>query len=181
MQITRHPPVKTSLEPSNHPYLTGPWTPLHEEADVAELHVIEGVIPADIDGIYLRNTENQVHQPLGRHHPFDGDAMIHQVNFSGGKASYRNRFVRTHCFEAEQIAGQSLWGVSISAINCDETTRPAWSEHTPLLRDSRPPGLARPPGCEFLPASCDQVLGHRDGACLIIAYVHLLMHGLISR
>jgi carotenoid cleavage dioxygenase len=110
MQITRHPPVKTSLEPSNHPYLTGPWTPLHEETDVAELRVIEGAIPADIDGIYLRNTENQVHQPLGRHHPFDGDAMIHQVNISGGKASYRNRFVRTHCFEAEQIAGRSLWG-----------------------------------------------------------------------
>ena len=62
------------------------------------------------DGIYLRNTENQVHRPLGRHHPFDGDAMIHQVNISGGKASYRNRFVRTHCFEAEQIAGQSLVG-----------------------------------------------------------------------
>jgi len=110
MQITRHPPVKTSLEPSNHPYLTGPWTPLHEEVDVAELPVIAGAIPPDIDGIYLRNTENQVHQPLGRHHPFDGDAMIHQVNISGGKASYRNRFVRTHCFEAEQIAGRSLWG-----------------------------------------------------------------------
>ena len=27
-----------------------------------------------------------------------------------GRATYRNRFVRTHCFEAEQIAGQSLWG-----------------------------------------------------------------------
>mgnify|MGYP002780144220 CR=1 FL=1 len=42
MQITRHPPVKTSLEPSNHPYLTGPWTPLHEEVDVAELPLQEG-------------------------------------------------------------------------------------------------------------------------------------------
>jgi carotenoid cleavage dioxygenase len=60
MQIMRHPPVKTSLEPSNHPYLTGPWTPLHEEVDVPELTVLEGAIPPDIDGIYLRNTENQV-------------------------------------------------------------------------------------------------------------------------
>ncbi|MEO1490413.1 MAG: carotenoid oxygenase family protein, partial [Pseudomonadota bacterium] len=110
MQITRQPPVKTSLQPSNHPYLSGAWTPVHEEVDVDELEVIEGEIPADIDGIYLRNTENPVHQPLGRHHPFDGDAMIHQVSISGGKASYRNRFVRTHCFEAEQIAGSALWG-----------------------------------------------------------------------
>ncbi|MEQ8410947.1 MAG: carotenoid oxygenase family protein [Erythrobacter sp.] len=110
MEITRQPPVRTSLEPSNHPYLSGPWTPLHEEVDMAELEVIEGAIPADLDGIYLRNTENPVHQPLGRHHPFDGDAMIHAVRFSRGRASYRNRFVRTHCFEAEQIAGGSLWG-----------------------------------------------------------------------
>ncbi|MDA9918584.1 carotenoid oxygenase family protein [Erythrobacter sp.] len=110
MQITRQPPVKTTLEPSNHPYLSGPWTPVHEEVDVAELEVIEGEIPDDIDGIYLRNTENPVHQPLGRHHPFDGDAMVHQVSISGGKASYRNRFVRTHCFTQEQIAGGALWG-----------------------------------------------------------------------
>lgn len=110
MQITRLPPVRTSLEPSNHPYLSGPWTPLHEEVEVDELEVIEGRVPDDLDGIYLRNTENPVHQPLGRHHPFDGDAMIHAVRFSGGRASYRNRFVRTHCFEAEQIAGHSLWG-----------------------------------------------------------------------
>ena len=110
MQITREAPLKYSLEPSNHPYLSGPWTPVHEEVSVDELEVIEGEVPADIDGIYLRNTENPVHQPLGRHHPFDGDAMIHQVDIHGGKVSYRNRFVRTHCFEAEQIAGQSLWG-----------------------------------------------------------------------
>jgi len=110
MQVTRQPPVVTSLKPSNHPYLCGPWTPVHEEVDVDELEVIEGEIPRDLDGIYLRNTENPVHQPLGRHHPFDGDAMIHAVSFRGGKASYRNRFVRTHCFQAEQDAGGALWG-----------------------------------------------------------------------
>ncbi|MEP5937365.1 MAG: carotenoid oxygenase family protein [Erythrobacter sp.] len=110
MQITREAPLKYTLKPSNHPYLSGPWTPVHEEVTVDELEVIEGEIPADIDGVYLRNTENPVHQPLGRHHPFDGDAMIHQVNISGGKASYRNRFVRTHCFTQEQIAGGALWG-----------------------------------------------------------------------
>ena len=110
MPNTRQPVLRHTLEPSNHPYLSGAWTPCHEEVDVDELEVIEGDIPPDIDGVYLRNTENQVHQPLGRHHPFDGDAMIHQVSISGGKASYRNRYVRTHCFEAEQIAGGSLWG-----------------------------------------------------------------------
>ena len=127
MQITRHPPVRISLEPSNHPYMSGPWTPCHEEVDVDELEVIEGAIPEDMDGIYLRNTENPVHQPLGRYHPFDGDAMVHQVNISGGKASYRNRFVRTGCFDAEQIAGRSLWGGLMDPAGTSK--RPGYGAH----------------------------------------------------
>ncbi len=130
MTITRHPPVKTSLEPSNHPYLSGPWTPQHEEVDVDSLEVIEGAIPDDMDGIYLRNTENPVHQPLGRHHPFDGDAMVHQVSISGGKASYRNRFVRTHCFTEEQIAGRALWGGLMDPHGT--SVRPGYGAHEGL-------------------------------------------------
>jgi carotenoid cleavage dioxygenase-like enzyme len=110
MKMERLPPVKTSLRPSNHPYLNGAWTPLFEEVDAADLDVIEGAIPADIDGVYIRNTENPVQQPLGRYHPFDGDGMLHMISFQNGRADYRNRFVRTRCFEAEQEAGQSLWG-----------------------------------------------------------------------
>lgn len=110
MGLTRLAPVIATLQPSNHPYLNGAWTPLHEEVDADDLPVIEGSIPTDIDGVYLRNTENQLHQPLGRYHPFDGDGMIHQIAFSGGRASYRNRFVRTRCFQAEQEARASLWG-----------------------------------------------------------------------
>lgn len=127
MQITREAPVRISLEPSNHPYLSGPWTPCHEEVTVDELEVIEGEIPADIDGVYLRNTENPVHQPLGRHHPFDGDAMVHQVSISNGKASYRNRFVRTHCFTEEQIVGRSLWGGLMDPPGT--STRPGFGAH----------------------------------------------------
>src|ERR1700744_5358282 len=110
MRVEKLPPVRTSLKPSNHPYLNGAWTPLHEEGNAFDLDVIEGAIPSDIDGVYLRNTENQTHQPLGRFHPFDGDGMIHQIDFADGHARYRNRFVRTRCFDAEQEAGGSLWG-----------------------------------------------------------------------
>lgn len=110
MQIERLPPIRATLQPSDHPYLTGAWTPQHEEVNASDLDVIAGRIPDDIDGVYLRNTENQVHQPLGRYHPFDGDGMIHQIDFRHGRASYRNRFVRTRCFAAEQAAGGSLWG-----------------------------------------------------------------------
>jgi carotenoid cleavage dioxygenase len=110
MKFERLPPILTTLQPSNHPYLNGAWTPLHEEVDAWDLDVIDGEIPRDIDGIYIRNTENQVHQPLGRFHPFDGDGMLHQIDFRDGRASYRNRWVRTRGFQGEQEAGGSLWG-----------------------------------------------------------------------
>ena len=110
MKMERLPPVTSSLQPSNHPYLNGAWTPLLEEVDATDLDVIEGAIPTDIDGVYVRNTENQVQQPLGRYHPFDGDGMVHMISFKDGHADYRNRFIRTRGFEAEQEAGQSLWG-----------------------------------------------------------------------
>src|ERR1700760_1114045 len=130
MKLERLPPIRSSLKPSNHPYLNGAWTPLMEEVNAFDLDVIEGRIPSDIDGIYLRNTENQVHQPLGRYHPFDGDAMIHQISFRGGKANYRNRFVRTRCFQAEQEANASLWGGLADPITVSK--RPGFGAHGSL-------------------------------------------------
>ena len=110
MKIERLDPINTTLGQTNHPYMTGAWTPQHEEVTAENLEVLEGEIPTDIDGIYLRNTENPIHEPLGRYHPFDGDGMIHQISFKNGQADYRNRFIPTRCFQAEQIAGGSLWG-----------------------------------------------------------------------
>src|ERR1700733_11218234 len=133
MKVERLPPIVSSLKPSNHPYLNGPWTPLLEEVNASDLDVIEGKIPADIDGVYLRNTENQIHQPLGRFHPFDGDGMIHQIDFANGAATYRNRFVRTRGFEAEQEAGGSLWGGLADQTSLRK--RPGWGAHG-SLKDS---------------------------------------------
>lgn len=133
MQIIDRAPVKGSLRPSNHPYLNGAWTPLREEVTAIDLEVIEGAIPTDIDGVYLRNTENQLHQPLGRYHPFDGDGMIHQIDFCNGTVSYRNRFVRTRCFQAEQEEGGSLWGGL--ADRAGTSLRPGFGAHG-SLKDS---------------------------------------------
>jgi carotenoid cleavage dioxygenase-like enzyme len=91
-----------------HPYRTGPWRPQTVERKADNLEVI-GEIPADLDGVYLRNTENPVHPALELYHPFDGDGMVHVVGFRGGKAFYRNRFVRTDGFLAEQEAKRPLW------------------------------------------------------------------------
>ncbi|WP_024794376.1 carotenoid oxygenase family protein [Tomitella biformata] len=93
----------------DHPYRTGPWRPQTTEWEATDLHV-EGEIPADLDGVYLRNTENPVHPALaGVYHPFDGDGMVHVVGFRDGKAFYRNRFVQTDGLKAETTAGGPLW------------------------------------------------------------------------
>lgn len=115
--------IPSTLTPSPHPYLNGAWSPLHEEVDAEDMDVI-GTIPTDLNGVYVRNTENPVHDAIGVYHPFDGDGMIHAMSFRNGKASYRNRFVKTAGFEQEQEAGRSLWaGI---AANPKKSERAGW-------------------------------------------------------
>ena len=125
--------VRSTIDPrDNHPYLNGAWTPMFEEWDAEDLGV-EGRLPRDLDGVYLRNTENPVHQPLGKYHPFDGDGMLHAIAFEDGKAGYRNRFVRTAGFLAEQQAGRALW--SGLAEMPPRSERPGWGAQG-ALKDS---------------------------------------------
>ncbi|MEM7465847.1 MAG: carotenoid oxygenase family protein [Pseudomonadota bacterium] len=93
---------------NDHPYRNGAWTPNYVEYDANELKVT-GEIPRDLNGLYVRNTENPMHEAIGVYHPFDGDGMIHAMRFQDGKAFYRNRFVRTEGFLAELQEGRALW------------------------------------------------------------------------
>jgi len=92
----------------DHPYRTGAWQPNATEWSVTDCDV-EGELPDDLSGVYLRNTENPLHPAIGRYHPFDGDGMVHAIEFGNGAANYRNRFVRTAGFEAELAVGAPLW------------------------------------------------------------------------
>jgi carotenoid cleavage dioxygenase-like enzyme len=118
--------VRSTLKPSDHPYLNNAWTPNFEEINAADMTII-GDLPNDIDGVYARNTENPVHEPIGRYHPFDGDGMIHSMSFRDGKAEYRNRFVRTKGLLAEAEAGHSLWTGLMESPR--EGQRPGWGAH----------------------------------------------------
>ena len=77
-----------------HPYRTGALQPQSTEYTASYMPVT-GEIPKDLNGVYLRNTENPLHDSLERYHQFDGDGMIHMMSFENGDAQYRNRFVRT--------------------------------------------------------------------------------------
>ncbi len=128
--------IKSTIGPNDHPYLQGAWRPTYNEWDATfasgDVEVI-GTIPADIDGVYVRTGENQINQPIGRYHPFDGDGFIHAMAFKSGKASYRSRFVRTKGFQAEQEAGRSLWAGLMEPPH--KSTRPGWGAQE-WLKDS---------------------------------------------
>ena len=92
----------------DNPYLTGSHTPVRKELNQPKTECI-GEIPDDFSGIYLRNGPNQIFQPYGIHHWFDGDGMIHSAEFREGEFTYRNRWVRTKALESESKAGKSIW------------------------------------------------------------------------
>jgi carotenoid cleavage dioxygenase-like enzyme len=72
------------------------YAPVADELTEFDLPV-EGAIPAEFDGWYLRNGPNPRQATA---HWFTGDGMIHGVRIEGGRAAwYRNRWVRTESFE----------------------------------------------------------------------------------
>lgn len=85
------------------------FVPVEDELDVDDLEV-SGVLPADLDGAFVRNGPNPRFEPLGRYHMFDGDGMLHSVTLRDGRAVYRNRWIRTAALAAEERAGRALYG-----------------------------------------------------------------------
>jgi carotenoid cleavage dioxygenase len=115
--------IQPTLQPGQHPYMTGPFTPNYVEVNATGLEVI-GKIPERLNGVYLRNTQNPVHQPLGTFHVFDGDGMLHLMSFQDGRCEYRNRFIRTKAFQEEQSAGHALYAGLIDKPSLAQ--RPGW-------------------------------------------------------
>ncbi|ODU02516.1 MAG: 9-cis-epoxycarotenoid dioxygenase [Pseudonocardia sp. SCN 72-86] len=100
--------VAVDASDQDNPYLLGIFAPVREEITADELEVI-GEIPRDLNGVYLRNGPNRRFDADGRYHWFDGDGMVHAMAFEDGTARYRNRWVRTRAFAAEEAAGHALW------------------------------------------------------------------------
>ena len=129
MKTQIHHRFASALPPDDdHLYRTGAWTPQSVEYDAWDLEV-EGRVPDDLEGTYLRNTENPLLPSIRQYHPFDGDGMLHSISFSNGETQYHNRFVRTDGFLAEREAGEALWaGVaerpSLARRPCDLGARP---------------------------------------------------------
>lgn len=89
-------------------YLKGGYAPVYDELNLNDLPV-DGVIPQELDGVYLRNGANPYFAPYTYTYPIDGDGMIHQISLTNGKASYKNVFIRTKGLVAELKAGKALY------------------------------------------------------------------------
>ena len=77
-------------------FRTGNYAPVHDELTAFDLPV-EGRIPAELNGWYLRNGPNP---RAGDGHWCVGDGMVHGIRLENGRAAwYRNRWVRTESFD----------------------------------------------------------------------------------
>lgn len=94
---------------SSNFFLDGNFSPVTEERDADNMTVV-GSIPEDLNGHFLRVGPNPVHVfSEAAYHTFDGDGMIHAIEFSGGQAHYRNRFIQNDGFKLEQEHGDWLY------------------------------------------------------------------------
>jgi carotenoid cleavage dioxygenase-like enzyme len=82
--------------------------PIPFEADAPSLK-ISGELPRDLNGTLYRNGPNPQFEAPGAHW-FVGDGMLHAFHLEKGRASYRNRWVRTPKWLAEHDAGRALFG-----------------------------------------------------------------------
>ncbi|MEM1113962.1 MAG: carotenoid oxygenase family protein [Pseudomonadota bacterium] len=99
------------MDLSDFPYLQGNYAPVSEESDFGpgELRV-EGEIPANLVGAFMRDGPNVAYQPNHYVYPLDGDGMIHAVYLADGKAHYRNRWVETSHLKTERKHGHTIYG-----------------------------------------------------------------------
>ena len=107
-------PVKDPEAPFGHqygPFVTDVFAPLSQEETYTDLPV-EGHIPADLNGVYLRNGPNPRFEPKGEYHPFDGDGMLHSAHFENGRLVVRNKWVRTDAWQREDTTqAAEYWGI----------------------------------------------------------------------
>ena len=110
------------MTPTN-PAGKGSFTPIHFEADAAFLPV-QGRLPEGLQGTLYRNGPNPQF-PVANAHLFQGDGMLHAFTLQEGRASYRNRWVRTNAWLAEHAAGRSLYNAMGRPARSEDPALPA--------------------------------------------------------
>ncbi len=101
-------PSNVASDTWKQPFLVGQMAPTSKELDVAAC-AVTGEIPAGLRGKFIQNGPNPRFAPVARYHMFDGDGMLHAIDFRDGSVAYKNRWIRTPMLEAEISAGRALY------------------------------------------------------------------------
>lgn len=93
----------------DNPYLHGVYAPT-ENIDLCATELeVDGEIPRDMYGAYLRNGPNPRQKPKNLYHSFDGDGLVHGIYFKDGEVVYRNSQIQTAALLREQAQQQAIW------------------------------------------------------------------------
>lgn len=137
MRMSRRNFLDSDASATPNPFLQGNFAPVREEVTADNLTVI-GKLPPEMDGMFVRNGPNPQFPPLRNYHWFEGDGMLHGVRIRGGRASYRNRYIRTPGWKAEHAAGKSLYGSFLDPPDAALLPRLIrnWLRRAPLLKNT---------------------------------------------
>ncbi|KAJ9678382.1 hypothetical protein PVL29_020531 [Vitis rotundifolia] len=109
-----NPPLHPSVDPKH--VLTGNFAPVDELPPIDCL-VMEGELPQSLNGTYIRNGPNPLHQPRGPHHLFEGDGMLHSIRLSDSRATFCSRYVKTYKYAFEDNVGFPIFPNILSSFH----------------------------------------------------------------
>ncbi len=89
--------------------------PLRFEGEIVDLEVLEGEVPADLEGLYTQAVPDYQYAPVSDIlYPMDlgagGDGMVRGFRFGKGRVNFATRYVKTERFKAQREAGRGLFG-----------------------------------------------------------------------
>lgn len=106
------------------PVFQGYYMPARIEADIADLEVIQGEIPKEIDGTWYRTGPDPQYPPLlGTDMRFNGDGMASMFRFKNGRVDFKSRWIQTDKFKLEKAAGRALFGAYRNPFTDDPSVR----------------------------------------------------------
>jgi len=120
---------------------------------------IEGKIPSAVEGTFFRVGPDYQYTPNPKNIPFDGDGHISMFRISQGRVDYKDRFIRTQRFKAQDEAGSALFGVYRNPYSDDprvaKVSRGTANTHVMFhhgkllaLKEDSPPVLVDPSSLE---------------------------------
>ncbi len=105
------------MDLSAFPYLQGNYAPVDKESDFSHEQLrIEGEIPKQLVGAFMRDGANVAYQPNDYSYPLDGDGMVHAVYLKNGKVQYKNKWIETDFLKAERHFDRAIYGSVVKLL-----------------------------------------------------------------